>query len=130
MTNTIQIKNEQLHSLIESINQLLTMPVSVRVGMRLRAMARALEGQHKDVDEVRRGLVLKHVQRDEGGEMIYLNAEQTQVKVSEGFEPEWNELMSLTFECPTLQASALNGLNVTGLLLMGLGDALVDDLGE
>jgi hypothetical protein len=127
---TVQIKNEQLHGLVNAINQLLTMPVSVRVGMRLRAMARALEGQHKDVEDVRRELVIKHAQRGEDGEMIYLDTNQTQVKVSEGLEPEWNELMDLTFECPTIQASLLDGLNVTGLLLLGLGDALVDDLGE
>lgn len=128
--STVQIKNEQLHGIIESINQLLAMPVGVRVGMRLRAMARALEGQHKDVDEVRRELVIKHALRDESDEMIYLDDAKTKVQVGTGFDSEWQELMGLTFDCPTLQASHLDGLNVTGALLLGLGDALVDDLGE
>lgn len=126
--NNAVIKNEQLSRLIEAINQLLTMPVGVRVGMRLRAMARALEGQHRDVEEVRKELVRKHALRDERGEIRYLDEAQTQVRVDSGFEPEWQELMSLTFECPTVAASLLDGLNVTGALLLGLGDALVDDL--
>ena len=130
MSNTVQIKNEQLYGLVEAVNQLLSMPVGVRVGMRLRAMARALESQHKDVDEVRRELVTKFALRDEAGEMIYLDDNKERVKVGVGFESEWAELMSLTFDCPTLQASQLDGLNVTGSLLLGLGDALIDDLGE
>ena len=130
MSNTVQIKNEQLYGLVEAVNQLLSMPVGVRVGMRLRAMARALESQHKDVDDVRRGLVTKFALRNETGEMIYLDDNKERVKVVGGFEMEWAELMSLTFDCPTLQASQLDGLNVTGSLLLGLGDALIDDLGE
>lgn len=110
---------------VAALQQLLTKPVAVGLGLKLRRITRAIDQQITDLDAERVRIIELHVQRNGTGPVGEDKDPAGWAKASE----EFGSLMALDFEVDAIHASELQNLmDLPGQTFVDLGDLLVDDL--
>lgn len=111
--------------MVAALQELLTKPVAVGLGLKLRRITRAIDQQITDLDAERQRIIELHVQSNGAGPVDYDKDPAGWTKANGDF----NDLMALDFELDAIHASELQNLmDLKGQIYVDLGDLLVDDL--
>lgn len=117
--------------LFVSLEDLARHPVRPRVGFAITRLLRTLRERYEDVEQERLRLLEQHARRDEDGNMLYTNEDNSEIDVGEGYATDYAELMAIEFEIEGLSLSELESVgSISPATLLSLSRLLSDDLGN
>ena len=123
------MKNIDILNASQALAQLSQEKLPATVGIKIRRLTRQMAEATGDIDAERAKLLEAHAKRGADGEMLFVDAERTQVQMNPEFAAEWNALLAADADMMVdrpLRASDLGDMKVTPALLMLLGDLLED----
>jgi len=103
---------------VGALQNLIKCPVTVRTGLKIRRIVRAINQQLEDILAERDRIIELHgTPRDD--DVVDLSADG---------QTAWRELMGLTFEVEQIEVEEIEGLReISPLTLIDLGDLLADE---